>query len=69
MPTRVKSSIHAPSTMPPQTNTVPGKTGSTVPAKPSKTKAADKIHNKVISKINPRGKKKPLTVNHMDLSD
>jgi hypothetical protein len=54
--------------MPPQTNMVPGKTGSTVPAKPNKTKAADNIHNKVISKINPRGRNKLHTVSHMDLS-
>jgi hypothetical protein len=36
--------------MPPHTSTVPGNSGSTVPAKPKTIKAIDKTHIKVISK-------------------
>jgi hypothetical protein len=69
MPTRAKSSIQAPSTMPPQTNTVPGSTGSTVPAKPSKIKATHNIHKKVITKIGPRGQNRARIDFHVGVSD
>ena len=36
--------------MPPHTSTVPGTTGSTVPARPNTIKAAHKTQSKVISK-------------------
>ena len=47
-----KSSIQAPSTMPPQTSKVPGSTGNTVPARPSTSSmAAHNTHSNVVSMI------------------
>ena len=44
-PTRVKSSTHAPNTMPPSTRAVPGRAGNTVPARPATMSATLNIHS------------------------
>lgn len=55
--------------MPPQTSTVPGSMGRTVPASPNRIKAAHKVHNKVISRTSPRGQRKPHIFRQVTLPD